>query len=366
MNRPPPLALPLALGVLMAASAATAQGRDDPIDWRQANDTVGQFQRGHVDVLRWEQANIPETPQPAAPVATLALPTPADAVRRAWKPHLSLAGVQAQLGPAATDLIAQGRWTEVDPALHRRVHGLGELLEVARKARQAWVEAVAARQVVGFHRESLAAAQTAHELGRRMVQVGNWSRLQGAPSSLALSEARMRLQRAEYAAALTQRELIQVLRLVGQHERVGLPESLPSLPDPVLSLEEVGERLRALRAQLQRAESLRAAPNARMAYEAYRASHAMAAGYRDEVLKTREFMAEESVLRYNGMLKSVWDLLSETRNRFLAAADTVDALRNFWLAESDLQWVLQGGEPSGFVSLGAGGAAASGGAAPGH
>ncbi|HEX5783379.1 MAG TPA: hypothetical protein VFY35_01520, partial [Burkholderiaceae bacterium] len=25
-------------------------------DWRQANDTVGQFPRGHADVVRWEAA----------------------------------------------------------------------------------------------------------------------------------------------------------------------------------------------------------------------------------------------------------------------------------------------------------------------
>lgn len=25
------------------------------IDWRQANDQVGQFRRGHIDILKWEQ-----------------------------------------------------------------------------------------------------------------------------------------------------------------------------------------------------------------------------------------------------------------------------------------------------------------------
>ena len=26
----------------------------DEVDWRQANDDVGQFRRGHVDILKWE------------------------------------------------------------------------------------------------------------------------------------------------------------------------------------------------------------------------------------------------------------------------------------------------------------------------
>jgi hypothetical protein len=361
----PLLAAVLWAGLATAAPAATAAQDDTPIDWREANDTVGQFQRGHIDVLRWEQAHLKETPAPAPPAATLALQTPADAVRQAWKAHLSLAGVQAQLGPAGTEAVAQGRWMALDPSLHRRVQGLGELLAVAREARQAWIQAVAARQAVSLHRESLIAAETAHELGRRMVQVGNWSRLQGAPASLALSEARMALQRAEYAQALAERELIRALRLIGLHDRVALPASLPTLPDTLISTDALEAHLQRLRSQLQRAEALRAAPHARMAYEAYRASHALAAGYRDEVLKTRELMAEEAVLRYNGMLKSVWDVLAETRLRFAAAAETTSAQRDFWLAEADLQWVLQGGEPASFISLGNGGGAAAG-AAPAH
>lgn len=35
-----------------------------PIDWKAANATVGQFPRGHADLLRWEQSQ----PQDTAPV----------------------------------------------------------------------------------------------------------------------------------------------------------------------------------------------------------------------------------------------------------------------------------------------------------
>lgn len=361
----PLLAATLWAALAMVTPTVPAAQGDSSLDWREANDTVGQFRRGHVDVLRWEEAHLHETPEPVMPPATLSLATPADAVRQAWKAHLSLAGVQAQLGPDLTDAVAQGRWTTIDPGMHRRVPGLGELLAVAREARQAWIHAVAARQSVGLHRESLVAAQTAHELGRRMIQVGNWSRLQGAQTSLALSEARMTLRRAEYTAALAERELIRMLQLTGRHDRIALPEGLPALPESLMNTDVLDGHLQRLRHQLQRAEALRAAPYARMAYEAYRASHALATSYRDEVLKTRELMAEETVLRYNGMLKSVWDLLTETRLRLAAAAETVRAQRDFWLAEADLQWVLQGGELPSFVSLGGGGAATAG-AAPAH
>jgi len=70
-------------------------------------------------------------------------------------------------------------------------------------------------------------------------------------------------------------------------------------------------------------------------------------------LQTRAFIAEETVLHYNGMLKSVWDLLDEVRNHSQAKVDAIAAQRDFWIAETDLQWVLQGGAPDSFVSLGA-------------
>lgn len=349
----------------MLAPVALASPNDAPLDWRQANDTVGRFQRGHVDILRWEEAQHQDPAQPPAPSASLSLATPADAVRQAWKAHLSLAPVQAQLGAALTDAIAQGRWMALDPKMHRRVQGLSELLAVARQARQAWIQAVAARQSIGMHRDSLVAAQAAHELGQRMVQVGNWSRLQAAPSSLALGEAKMALERAEYAAALAERELVRVLQLTGRHDRIALPDGLPALPESesLMSVDALAHHLQGLRDQLPRAEAMRASAHARLAYEAYRTSHALAMTYRDQVLKTRELMAEEAVLRYNGMLMSVWELLSHTRSRLATAADALRAQRDFWLAESDLQWVLQGGEPTNFVSLGDG---ASADTAPAH
>jgi outer membrane protein TolC len=92
---------------------------------------------------------------------------------------------------------------------------------------------------------------------------------------------------------------------------------------------------------------------------AYLAAHALALDSQGDVLKTREFITEETVLHYNGMLKSVWDLLDEVRNQSQATVDAIGAQRDFWSAEADLQWVLQGGEPDSFVSLGGAGEVAS-------
>ena len=94
-------------------------------------------------------------------------------------------------------LIAEGRWTELDPSLQRRVEDAGEVLEVAAAGRKAWIDAVAAQQVLKHQRDMLEAAQAAYELGQRMVTVGNWSKLQLSPVQLAASNARMNLRRAQ-------------------------------------------------------------------------------------------------------------------------------------------------------------------------
>ncbi len=342
---------------LTLSAQTTSLGADT--DWRSANDAVGQLKRGHADVLKWEQANA----SPAAmqgPVADgLKLLTIEDVTRQAWRNHRDLARSLTRLDTATVALIVTGRWTEVDPSLQRRVDDMDEVLEVAVQARKAWLQAVATRQALAQYRTALDAAEAANELGRRMVNVGNWSKLQQTQMQLAQSAAKMNLVRAQYTADQAQASLIKLLGLRGQYTHVTLPESLPVVPPQLVPRDEWQKKLMAIQAQLPVADGIRNQANIELALAAYQASHALVKGTRDEVLKTREFISEETLLHYNGMLSSVWDLLGESRNQSQAVIDAIAAQRDFWIAEADLQWVLQGGEPDNFVSLGAGGEAAA-------
>ena len=50
---------------------------NDSADWKAANAEVGQFRRGHTDILKWEQSQgtAPAAkPQPAAPMPGRAMP----------------------------------------------------------------------------------------------------------------------------------------------------------------------------------------------------------------------------------------------------------------------------------------------------
>ena len=345
------VSMPLALSAQSAAPGAET-------DWRRANEAVGQLKRGHADVLKWEQANVQPEAAPGRATEGLKLLTTEDVTRQAWRNHRDLARPLARLGEANVALLAAGRWTDIDPGLQRKVDDMNEILHVAVQARKAWLQALAARQALAQHQAIVDAAVAASELGQRMVNVGNWSALQQARVQLVYSAAQMNMTRAQYAATQAQAKLIQTLGLTGKIISVTLPEAMPELPPKIVLADVWRPKAQAMQAQLPEAEGLRHQANFSLALAAYQASHALAKGTR-EAQKTQTFISEETVLRYNGMLSSVWDVLDASRNQSQAAIDAIAAQRDFWIAEADLQWVLQGGEPDSFVSLGGGAEAAA-------
>ena len=57
----------------------------------------------------------------------------------------------------------------------------------------------------------------------------------------------------------------------------------------------------------------------------------------------RQRISDESLLRYNGMLTSVFDLLADSKEQIAAVTGAVEALRDFWIAQTQLQTALTGG-----------------------
>jgi outer membrane protein TolC len=74
----------------------------------------------------------------------------------------------------------------------------------------------------------------------------------------------------------------------------------------------------------------------RDAYSAYRTAFELARQYRDELVPLRKQISDENQLRYNGMLISVFELFADAREQVLNVNASIEALRDFWLAASDL------------------------------
>lgn len=385
---PEPAFVPVAPSVL----DAVAMGEDG---WRAANDMVGAFTRGHIDIIRWEAENRPaaaEAPPDGKPLSSV------DALRIALSNRPDL---------FATEDMNRLQRTRADVAV----------LEFARDVQRTWIEAVAATAALRRAEEAFEASEIATELAVRMTRVGNWGQDRLLRQQLDLSDAGIELSRARQSAASAREALNRTLGLWGEVGDLPLPEQLPELPDtlpdadglenaalqnhPTLSLLAI-EAERARRGLASRTRDMwndaaekalsdalgsagagngsmqpliRSAPvlerrrlppghEAAQAAKAQAEAAALAVRIRSEVREAyhqyrvaydiaqraeanqrlSEDIQEDMVLRYNGMLKSTWDLLSSARDRVERAAAAVQAQRDFWLAHANLQAVLAGAE----------------------
>jgi outer membrane protein TolC len=310
-----------------------------------------------------------------------------------------------------------------------------EVLAHSAEVRAAWVRAVAAQQLVVYHRQVQDAAAAGAELARRMQAVGNFSRLQRAREQAFVADATTQLARAMARATAERETLVRKLGLDAEDaERLQLPERLPDLPAAARPGDEVAQRamserldLLLARAQLGAAQralgletvqlfdielaavrelgpggergrgveagirlplldpgiALRQASSARLLaaqqrfeqvrleagsvlrerYVLYRSAHDLARHQRDEVVPLKRLITDEMLLKYNGMLVGVFELLADARAQVGAVIAAIEAQRDFWLADAALKSAIVGAPSSG-TSLAA--AAAPAAAPKGH
>ncbi|MGT2440938.1 TolC family protein [Bradyrhizobium betae] len=86
---------------------------------------------------------------------------------------------------------------------------------------------------------------------------------------------------------------------------------------------------------------------ARDAYRVYRSTYEVAGQYQREVLPLRKIITEEMQLRFSSMQIDVFALLTEARQRLASLRAGIEAKRDFWFAQSDLQTVVNGGGSGG-------------------
>ena len=80
----------------------------------------------------------------------------------------------------------------------------------------------------------------------------------------------------------------------------------------------------------------------RQSYSAYRTAYEVARHYRDVVIPLRKSISDENLLRYNGMLIGVFELLADSREQIAAVMASLTAQQQFWLAQASLQSNLIG------------------------
>jgi len=88
--------------------------------------------------------------------------------------------------------------------------------------------------------------------------------------------------------------------------------------------------------------AINARSEVREAYGAYRSNYDIARHQRDEIVPLQARIAEENLLRYNGMLIGVFELLADARAQIAGVNAYIESLRDFWSAQADLEMALIG------------------------
>ena len=82
---------------------------------------------------------------------------------------------------------------------------------------------------------------------------------------------------------------------------------------------------------------------ARDAYRVYRSTYDIASHYQREIIPLRKIITEEMQLRFSSMQVDIFALLTEARQRLASLRGAIDARQRFFLAQADLQTVVNGG-----------------------
>lgn len=382
-------------------------GMELPVDvdqaraiWQRANQRVAEFPRGHIDLLQWEarQPGSGDT-TPAAPKQTPL--TFAMALQRSLllRPDLFVhAGMNApeqaevRVRFAAHVRELQRAWINAVAArqrlhLMREVHDatrtgseLGQRMvnagnwSPARLSRErllqagAWSAAVEAQATELGARERLARllgqwqADDVAKLGEglaadlpalpRQMPPGPGLGATNLESAVLRSHPTLERDR-----ELAQRQFGAMNAERWQAWRRAVDGALQAMPDAgsegtpqpprIESLSLLRDHTLARAAQVE-SDLLRQATERRsMAREAWaqlQLRHAVATHAQDVVVELQSGLAQDSLLRYNGMLQSTWDLLASARDRLRALDEALQARRDFWRAQADWQALLAGAD----------------------
>lgn len=263
---------------------------------------------------------------------------------------------QASQATEASAQLAQrmtraGNWSRLDQAREQAFHA--ETLDGLEQARQAAVDA----------RETLArllgvtAAEGGFILPERLPELPEQPRPLGKAEQEALA-SRLDVQAATADTRATAKALglTRATRLVNVLEASYTSTSVSGEPRAngyevslELPLFDWGAantaRAEALYMQslhLAADTALRARSDVRQSHAAYRSAYGRARRYRDEIVPMRKQISDEVLLRYNGMLASVFELLIDAREQIASVQASIDAQRDFWVAETALQAAIHG------------------------
>lgn len=369
--------------------------------WREANARVADFPRGHLDLLRWEAAHLaPDTSAAPATAAPLGLDealrlslrhrpelytrTGMNALERAlvqqaYADHvrtLQQAWIDAvALRQSARHQRAILEAAHIGSELSRRMVRVGNASQ-ASLMREQLLEASAWHAVAQAEAAGLAAterlarllglwrAAAVDELARRLpaslpalpaqLQPGAGLLPQDIEATVLRSHPGLATRRSEaelaFAGVRDARWQAWGSALDTALQAMPAPGAGPLTPPHLDDLSLLRDHALERAAQQQARLLDLAAQRRSMAREAWanlQTRHASARHSEQVVAALQAALEQETLLRYNGMLESTWQLLASARERLAALDAAALARRDYWRAQADWQALLAGADYDG-------------------
>jgi len=253
----------------------------------------------------------------------------------------------------------------------QRLHAAGNItdLDLVREralAGEAKLQLRAAETAVHQSREHLNTLmglwghQTTWHIDRRLPDIPEQPlpfdelELRALRQSLDVASARQRLLVAgEQMGVSRATALVPELSLgVGGEREEGAWEVGPVFTFPIPLFDQGQARVGRAMAELRRAQQeyyalgVRVRATVRAVRERLQGAQDRALYYRDIMLPLWERIVHETQLQYNAMQRGVFELLRAREQQIQAAVAYIDALRDYWLARTDLGQILSGRLPT--------------------
>ena len=388
-------------GPAWAHGPALAQAQSD---WRAANELVGSFPRGHADIVQWEAQQPPAAaaPQADAVAQRWSLDHALRAAQRARPDLLARPGQnaleRAELRLAQADLALQVEraWLRAVAAgssaryqaqvlqaaqagaeLAARLVRVGNWPQMRLLQEQLLLNQAQAQQRAAQHQQHLAVLDlwrlagsglTPAQLAQRLPT--DWPAVSApaAPTFAPLATLEAQALQAHPRWPLLQRQAQMLERGLSAAEREGLESALAAAvapqPQAHASTTQPGTPAQTAQphqpeltvAQLwphtwDKAAEARAEADALerqiradllSAYSAWQTATELAEGSAQDALRLHTALQDETQQRYNGMLKSTWELLASASARVQATEAALLARRDAAVAAAELRAVLAG------------------------
>ena len=376
-------------GPAWAHGPALAQAQSD---WRAANELVGSFPRGHADIVQWEaQQQPPATPapQPAAAqrwsfadalmAAQRARPDllarPGQSALERAELRLAQAELALQVERAWLHAVAAGssaryqaqvlQAAQAGAELAARLVRVGNWPQMRLLQEQLLLNQAQAQQRAAQHQQHLAVLDlwrlagsglTPAQLAQRLPT--DWPAV-SAPAAptfapLATLEAQALQAHTRWPLLQRQAELLERGLAQSELERIaatlaaavapqpgtGAPPALPEL-DARQLWPHTWDKAAEARAEADAlGRQIRA--DVHSAYSAWQTATELAEGSAQDALRLHTALQDETQQRYNGMLKSTWELLASASARVQASEAALLARRDAAVAAAELRAVLAG------------------------